>query len=56
MRDVYAGEIYLCKNLEVKVGGGRLLKGDIFSGTYSVTLSCINVVVLELNYCGMCTL
>ena len=56
MWDVYTGEIYLCKNLGVKVGRGCLLEGDIFSGIYSLTLSCIIVVVLELNYCGMCTL
>ena len=27
---VYTGEKYLCKNLEVKEGGGRLLEGGIF--------------------------
>ena len=30
------GEKYLCRNLGVKEGGGCLLKGGIFSGTYGI--------------------
>ena len=31
---IYTREKYLCKNLGVKEGGGRLLEGGMFSGTY----------------------
>ena len=31
----HLGEKYLCNNLE---GGGRLLKGGVFSGTYGTVI------------------
>ena len=31
------GEKHLCKTLGVKEGGGRLLEGGIFSGSYGTT-------------------
>ena len=37
IQGVYTREKYLCKNLWVKEGGGRLLKGGVFSGTYSIS-------------------
>ena len=30
--------VYICKNLEVKAGGGCLLEGGIFLGTYSTSV------------------
>ena len=37
IQGVYKREKYLCKNLGVKEGRGRLLKGGVFSGTYSIS-------------------
>ena len=33
---IYTREQYLCKNLGIKVGGGCLPEGGVFSGTYSI--------------------
>ena len=41
---VYTREKYLCKNLGVKEGGGHLLEGGVFSGTYGI---CVIVVVIS---------
>ena len=34
IRGVYTREKYQCKNLGVKEGGGRLIEGGVFLGTY----------------------
>ena len=39
IRGIYTREKYLCKNLGVKEGGGRLLEGGVFSGTYGTKFS-----------------
>ena len=42
-RGAYIGEKYLCKNLGVKEGGGCLLEGGVFSGTY------LHVIVVVIS-------
>ena len=37
IQGVYTREKYLCKNLGVKEGEGRLLKGGVFSGTCCIS-------------------
>ena len=44
IRGIYTKEKYLCKNLRCKEGGGHLLKGCVFSGTYG---TCIKVCLLN---------
>ena len=40
---------YLCKNLGVKEGGGRLLEGDVFSGAYSI----ITILNFKISWGGI---
>ena len=44
------GEKYLCKNLGVKEGGGRLLEGGIFSGAYGIG----TLVALVAHFVEVC--
>ena len=37
LQGVYMGGKYLCKNLGVKEGGGRLLEGGVFLEVYSIS-------------------